>query len=51
MEGFVIEDKDEALKIVSGESFYTFMFNDISDELSSDKIKMMETMLTKKDNK
>lgn len=51
MEEFVIEDKEEALKIVSGESFYTFMFNDVSDELSSDKIKMMETMLTKKDNK
>ena len=51
MEEFVIEDREEALKIVSGESFYTFMFNDVSDELSSDKIKMMETMLTKKDNK
>ncbi len=51
MEEFVIEDKDEALKIVSGESFYTFMFNDVADEISYDKIKMVETMLTKRDNK
>ena len=50
MEEFIIEPKEDALKIVFGEKFDDFLFNDVIDQISESKISEMKEALGRKDN-
>lgn len=48
---YVLESKEDALKIVFGNKFNDFMFNDVSDVLSQRRISEMGNLLHQKENR
>ena len=51
MKEYAMESKSDALKVVFGDKFYDFMFNDVSDVLSQKKIQELGDVINKKENR